>query len=158
MKVKLSLDIYNTEYGKGFLLFENGFLISHFLPGSSRPDGDFNINRKAGILARKLEKYFQNSLIKFNDKIKIEGTAFEKKVYNACCEIPYGETVTYKELAHQINSKAYRAVGKALAKNKLPIIIPCHRVVSLEGLGGWSGPKGMKEMLLSMEMRTIVKY
>ncbi|MBS3097541.1 MGMT family protein [Candidatus Woesearchaeota archaeon] len=69
---------------------------------------------------------------------------FNEKVLNLCKKIPKGKVTTYKIIAQKLNSRAYRAVGNALNKNKKPLIVPCHRVVSSDGsLGGYS--KGVKE-------------
>ena len=86
---------------------------------------------------------------------KLNGTAFQKKVWSALLKIPKGKTLTYKQLAKNIdNPKAVRAVGNAVGKNPLPIIIPCHRVIKSDGsLGGYSGKGGVKtkKMLLKKE-------
>jgi methylated-DNA-[protein]-cysteine S-methyltransferase len=83
-------------------------------------------------------------------------TPFQSDVYSSLCSIPFGETITYGELAALAGhpGKA-RAVGMAMRYNPAPIFVPCHRVVSASGkLGGWSGPKGWKEWLLEHEGRT----
>ncbi len=70
--------------------------------------------------------------------VQVYGTAFQQRVWGALQQIPYGETMTYAELARHVGSSA-RAVGGALRANPLPIFIPCHRVVSASGLGGYAG-------------------
>ena len=77
---------------------------------------------------------------------KLNGTAFQKKVWNEISKIPKGKTITYKELAKRIGKpKAVRAVGNAVGANPMPITIPCHRVVRSDGsLGGYSGKGGTK--------------
>lgn len=88
---------------------------------------------------KQLDLYFSGNLKQFDLPLAILGTSFERRVYEALCEIPYSQTVSYKELAASIGAKnAARAVGRANAKNALPIFVPCHRVVSSKGLGGYS--------------------
>ena len=90
----------------------------------------------------------------FNLKTKfLAGTEFEKKVWSELAKIPYGEVISYKELADNSGSpKAYRAVGSANSKNPLPIIYPCHRVINSNGaLGGYSGGLEIKKILLRVE-------
>jgi len=88
-----------------------------------------------------LSACFAGQLRQFDLNLYVDGTAFQIKVWNALCDIPFGETVTYKEIADRIgNPTACRAVGAANGANRLPIIIPCHRVIgtntSLTGFGG----------------------
>ena len=81
-------------------------------------------------------------------------TDFEKQVYGELLKIPIGETVTYKELAERCGRpKASRAVGNALNKNPYPVFIPCHRVVSADGIGGYSKGHGLKKKLLLLEKK-----
>lgn len=112
-------------------------------------------NKRSEILthcADEISAYFRGEISKFSVKFKIEGSDFEKSVYEALLKIPYGEVLTYKQLATKINRpKAYRAVGNANAKNKIPIIIPCHRVVASNGIGGYSGGLWRKNRLLKLE-------
>lgn len=102
---------------------------------------------------KQLDLYFQARLKKFNLPLKEQGSKFEQKVYKALQDIEYGSTATYKELAKNIgHEKAFRAVGNANAKNKLPIFIPCHRVLASKGLGGYSfGDLEVKRYLLKLE-------
>ncbi|MBE3610544.1 MULTISPECIES: methylated-DNA--[protein]-cysteine S-methyltransferase [Campylobacter] len=101
-----------------------------------------------------LEEYFSGKLKNFSVRLNIQATPFQKSVYKALLNIPYGTTATYSDVAKMIhNQKAQRAVGSANAKNKIPIIIPCHRVVGANSLGGYSGAGGLKtkEILLNLE-------
>ncbi len=82
---------------------------------------------------------------------------FQKEVLQEVAEIPYGETKTYKQIAEAIDSKAYRAVGTAIGKNPLPIIIPCHRVIKSDlSIGGFFGGTEMKKEILENEGICIV--
>ena len=103
-----------------------------------------------------LKRYFDGKRVGFRCKIDLSGfTIFERKVYRVLSRIPYGRTITYSELARRAGvPNGARAVGNVMAKNPLPIIIPCHRVVGKGGgLGGFSAIGGtkMKEQLLRME-------
>ena len=99
-----------------------------------------------------IQAYLKGDLKVFNLPIRIDGgTEFQRKVWSEIVKIPYGETVTYKELAFNCNSKAYRAVGSACGKNPIAIIIPCHRVFSSGGIGGFSSPMWIKKHLLRIE-------
>lgn len=88
-------------------------------------------------------------------KIKLEGTDFQKKVWRELLKISWGETVSYREIAIRIGRpKAVRAVANAIGQNKIPIIIPCHRVIRTDGqLGGYSGGVRLKRRLLEFEKK-----
>ncbi len=102
-----------------------------------------------------LEEYFKGERQKFDINMALEGTDFQKQVWQALSEIPYGETWSYKELAEYIgNSKAVRAVGGANNKNPISIIVPCHRVIGAnKKLVGYAGGLDRKEYLLKLENR-----
>lgn len=88
----------------------------------------------------------------FKWSIKFSNTEFQKKVFSALQSIPYGETRTYHEVAKMIQQpKAARAVGQAISKNPVLIVIPCHRVLAKSGLGGFSSGLDLKEDLLNLE-------
>ncbi|MDD6214293.1 MAG: methylated-DNA--[protein]-cysteine S-methyltransferase [Firmicutes bacterium] len=89
---------------------------------------------------RQLKEYFDGERKEFCVPLKIEGSKFQKRVWNALCKIQYGTVISYKQLAEMSGSpNAYRAVGKANGKNRIPIIIPCHRVINENGeIGGYS--------------------
>lgn len=99
-----------------------------------------------------LGAYFAGQLKRFDLPLAPEGTDFHKSVWDALLAIPYGETFTYGELARGLRSFA-RAVGIGCGANPIPIIIPCHRVVGVNSLGGYSGQGGLatKRRLLALE-------
>lgn len=103
-----------------------------------------------------LQQYFDKSRQDFSLPLKIEGTVFQKKVWNALCEIPYGETVSYKDVAKRIGKeKAVRAVGTANGRNAFSIVIPCHRVIAADSsIGGYAGGLNAKEILLRLEKQS----
>ena len=102
-----------------------------------------------------LIRYFEGELKKFSIKCHITGTVFQNKVLNELKKIPYGQTMSYSDVADRVgHPKAYRAVGSANGKNRLPIIFPCHRVISNNGeLGGFSGGLSIKRKLLELEKK-----
>ena len=104
--------------------------------------------------AKLLGKYFSGERVSFDVPLDLSYyTRFQQAVWKAAAEIPYGETRSYAWIAKRIKKpRAARAVGQALGANPIPIIIPCHRVISSAGtLGGFSGGLGMKKKLLDLE-------
>ncbi len=108
-------------------------------------------------ISRQLEAYFAGQLKSFDVKLAPEGTEFQKSVWNALTEIPYGETRTYKEIAISVGKpKAYRAVGLANNRNPISIIVPCHRVIGTNGkLTGYASGLDVKEFLLRLEENNL---
>jgi methylated-DNA-[protein]-cysteine S-methyltransferase len=104
-----------------------------------------------------LRSYFAGKRIAFDLPLMLEGTEFQKKVWTALQAIPYGETISYKELAERIGKPgAVRAVGAANGANPIPIIIPCHRVLGNDGsLTGFGGGLPLKRKLLQLESRQL---
>lgn len=105
------------------------------------------------LLADELEAYFKGRLKQFTVPFQLEGTPFQKRVWKALLEIPYGAHLCYKALAESIeNPNATRAVGSANGKNPLVILIPCHRVLKADGsIGGYSQGIERKQWLLDHE-------
>ena len=103
--------------------------------------------------SEQIHQYFYERRKNFNLKVQISMPPFYQKVLSEVKKIPYGEVRTYKEIAAKAGRpRAYRATGSANAKNILPIIIPCHRVVGNDGnLGGYGGGLKIKKYLLKME-------
>ncbi len=106
---------------------------------------------------RQLREYFAGRRKDFDLPLAPEGTDFQRKVWRKLQEIPYGETISYGELAKRVgNPKASRAVGSANGKNRIPIVIPCHRVIAGDGgLGGFGGGLTTKEKLLALEGKKL---
>lgn len=125
-------------------------------------DADWIADKK-GVLTgvrRELDEYFAGRLKKFTTKLAFNGTPFQNAVWKQLTRIPYGETVSYMELANRIeNPKAVRAVGMANGANPIAIIVPCHRVVGSNGsLTGFGGGLPTKRALLELEkgQRTLL--
>lgn len=106
-------------------------------------------------VAAELKSYFDGELRSFSTPYKTSGTEFQEQVWCQLKDIPYGETISYSVLAQKIGRpRIFRAVAGASSYNQLAIIIPCHRVISIDGsAGGYAGGAGRKEYLLDMEMR-----
>jgi methylated-DNA-[protein]-cysteine S-methyltransferase len=106
---------------------------------------------------RQLRAYFGGELEAFDLTIAPQGTPFQLTVWNRLCDIPFGETISYGELARRIgNPNASRAVGLANGSNPIPIMIPCHRVIGSNGkLTGYGGGLPIKEKLLGLERRQL---
>lgn len=100
-----------------------------------------------------LRDYFRRSLREFTCPLDLRGTDFQIACWNALCEIPYGSTSTYSDLARRVGRpSAFRAVGQANHRNPIAIIVPCHRVVGADGtLTGYGGGLEIKEKLLRLE-------
>ena len=107
-----------------------------------------------------LDEYFAGRLRTFSTPLAFEGTPFQHQVWTELCRIPYGETISYLELAHRIkNPKAVRAVGMANGANPIAIMVPCHRVIGSNGsLTGFGGGIPTKRALLELErgQRTLL--
>ena len=97
-------------------------------------------------------EYFEGTRRDFTLPLCLNGRAFEMRVWKTLMQIPYGETRSYGEIAAVCgNPKAARAVGQAVHRNPLPIIVPCHRVVGVSNLGGYAGGLAIKRFLLRLE-------
>lgn len=136
----------------------DGTHVTHlFLANSAAASRGSSPGRVPGPLRRaagQLGEYFAGGRKEFDLPLRFaSGTAFQQQVWLALSDIPYGETVSYAELANAVGRpSAYRAVGQANGANPLPIFFPCHRVVaSGGGLGGYGGGLGVKQKLLALE-------
>lgn len=94
-------------------------------------------NALAEKAAQQLERYRKDPNAAFDLPLLIEGTPFQRLMWEALCAIPRGKTLTYGELGRRLDAPA-RAVGQACGDNRLPIVIPCHRVVAADGIGGFA--------------------
>ena len=103
--------------------------------------------------AKELELYLKGNLKHFkSNPVVLSGTSFQVSVWKALLQIPYGQIITYGDLANRIGKpNSARAVGNAVGANPIPIIVPCHRVVSSRGLGGYSSGVEIKKRLLRLE-------
>ncbi len=145
--------IYKTEIGYFIIKYENAYL-TYLKKLHYDEINDFGVKTEfTDKVFNQLLEYLNGKRKKFEIQYKLNGTEFQKNVWNALCDIPYGETRSYKEIAIAVgNEKASRAVGMANNKNPINIIIPCHRVIGVSGkLVGYAGGISMKEFLIKME-------
>ena len=141
--------VAGDEAGLRYIGFPGGK--SPLQPGSTWKED----RRALGEAIRQLHAYFEGALKAFSLTLAPRGTPFQLSVLRALQEIPYGETIAYGEVARRIGKpKASRAVGAANARNPLPIVIPCHRVIGSDGsLTGFGGGLDVKKALLALERK-----
>lgn len=143
-------ELYKIEFGgvKQTLAPLKSWTKKHFLNSELIRDDE-----QIAPVATQLHEYFKGERLSFDLPLVFKGTDFQKGVWEALRQIPYGETRTYKDIAESIGSpKAVRAVGNANNKNPLSIIVPCHRVIGSSGsLVGYGGGLDKKQYLLELE-------
>ena len=149
------LFFYNTKIGK-LGIREDGKNITHIYLRDKDIDKDKVVIEESDLIKRayiQIDEYIKGKRKIFDLPLNPNGTEFQKKVWKALTEIPYGETTSYKDIAVTLgNEKACRAVGMANNKNPIPIIIPCHRVIGAnKKLVGYAGGLDLKKMLLNLE-------
>lgn len=140
-------------YKKDKLIFEIGYnkkiesikIVEKEKTGEKSPLTD--------LAFKEISKFLDGKLEKFSFEINPKGTNFQKKVWKEIEKIPYGKTITYKDLGDKINSRAYQAIGSACGKNPILFRIPCHRVIGKNNLGGFSYGLSLKKKLLEMEKK-----
>ncbi len=165
----ISIDSIDTDRGRYLVASSEDILYWIGLPGNSNksaeswiqahiPDAD--ITYAPTDVSAKVKKWIASLLDGKNNELSFHysliGTPFQKKVWQRIAEIPYGETISYKKLAEEIDApKAVRAVGTACGANPIPLVVACHRVLASNGtLGGYGGGLPLKRMLLTLETRT----
>jgi methylated-DNA-[protein]-cysteine S-methyltransferase len=144
-------DTLDTPIGTLFLVFHKNSLIKLAFV---KPDMDIGKYKAPLSFIKELQEYFEKGRDEFTQKIEfVSGTEFDRMVWLALKDVPYGETRTYKWLAEKIGKpNASRAVGQSLSRNPLPIILPCHRIIESDGsIGGYSAGVNIKRRLLEME-------
>ncbi len=149
---------FNSPLGKLLLTGDDGLKSLHFPIGKTRiePEDDWEYNEATfSEVIYQLDAYFKGKLQQFDLTLNPVGTPFQNKVWQQLLKIPYGETISYGELANRIgNPNASRAVGMANGKNPISIIVPCHRVIGKDGsLTGFGGGIEIKKKLLELEQR-----
>lgn len=140
------VEIAGNEYGVTSIIFAEGKVISDGIP---------EVLKNA---YNQLDEYFNGKRKVFDLKLSLDGTEFQRKVWSELMNIPYGETLTYKDIANKLgNINAVRAVGNANGKNPISIVVPCHRVIGSSGeLTGYSGGLERKAWLIEHE-KNIMK-
>ena len=163
-------DVSETTWGPVFVAAADDCVIGCTLPGRPHkaflkelqdilPDERFAKGSSPMLKEafKQIKEYLTGKRMLFEVPIYIFGTDFQRKVWKALVEIPYGHTVSYADIAKKIKQpKAVRAVGTANGKNRAPMLVPCHRVVGADGaLGGFSGGLDLKRKLLDLEFKRI---
>ena len=157
---------YDSPIGPLLVVEEDGHIVEiSFMEADTRqkfrqterPQGQQSGATVAAACVKELESYFSGKLQKFTVPIKLTGTDFRKRVWAALVNIPYGQTISYKQLAENIGQPgASRAVGGANNNNPISIIVPCHRVIGADGsLTGYGGGLDNKTFLLELEKKYI---
>lgn len=143
--------VYNTKIGKLKIEYDSDAITGITSAKNEKEQGiRSELSDKTAL---QLEEYFDGKRKEFDISIKLIGTEFQKKVWNELLKIPYGETVSYKDIAINTGSpKACRAVGMANHNNPVLIIVPCHRVINEnKKLGGYALGLDLKRRLLELE-------
>jgi methylated-DNA-[protein]-cysteine S-methyltransferase len=144
----------HTPVGRLVLESDGDVLVGIWLPNETRIAGKDGHDAPPVLkdTATQLEEYFARERTEFDIPMELHGTSFQKQVWTELSKIPYGTTISYGGLARRVGRpKGPRAVGQANGRNPIPIIVPCHRVVAGNGLGGYGGGLPMKRSLLAVE-------
>ena len=154
----MSAYFYETPIGTIGIAEKDGKITRLYFPTDRRPPN--TTIQETPLLqeaARQLQDYLAGKLTDFFLPLQPEGTAFMQQVWRKLCEIPYGDTVSYKGLAENMGKpNAARAVGMANHRNPIPIFIPCHRVIGASGsLVGYRGGLDLKSRLLKLEKERL---
>jgi methylated-DNA-[protein]-cysteine S-methyltransferase len=145
---------FESPVGRLVLECDGDLLIGVWLPHERR-QGRRDVADIPPVLkdtASQLDEYFAGERHAFDVPMELDGTGFQREVWSELSRIPYGETISYGELARRVGRpSAPRAVGQANGRNPIPIIVPCHRVVGSTGIGGYGGGLELKRALLAIE-------
>ncbi len=142
-----------AEYMTPFGMYYIGYDTEGITEFTDKPSVYENIRSPLSDEATKqLDEYFAGKRREFTLPLSLHGTEFQEKVWRALLDIPYGEVCTYGDIARAVGKpKAFRAVGMANHNNPIAIIVPCHRVVAANGIGGYGMGLDMKRALLRLE-------
>jgi methylated-DNA-[protein]-cysteine S-methyltransferase len=164
-EVKVAIDSCQTAWGWVGMASSPGGLLALTLPKPTQEkalkpllerwgEEQLHDDPRLDGLKKKLQQYFKGERVLFDEPLDLRAaTAFQRRVWTAVRDIPYGETRSYGQIARQAGSPAAaRAVGQAMATNPVPIVVPCHRVIGSAGdLRGFGGGPDLKRRLLEME-------
>ena len=161
---QLFINSFKTKWGTFRTASTRKYLVLVAMPSDSKESFDDRVAERfgdcqidnGGLINKQAEKeikaYLVGRLKKFTIKFDIDASPFQKKTLKAVAMIPFGQTKSYGEIAAIVgNPRASRAVGTTNTKNNLPLIIPCHRVVGCNGIGGYGGGVSLKKKLLKHE-------
>lgn len=150
MDKKLIITIFATPFGNIEIVYDEHFIYNATFTQKSVSSASNGLTQ---LINKELHAYIDNPHHRFQLPLKPQGSAYQQKVWNGLLVIPVGRTLTYGELALQLQSSP-RAIGQACKRNPLVLFIPCHRVVGKNDLGGYMGNPGAisyKESLLAHE-------
>jgi len=141
---------FETPFGPAWAAVNENGAVTAFGFGESRENG-----RPNPEVARQIEDFFAGKRRDFDLPLAPEGSPFQKRVWTELVKIPFGETISYGELARRVGRpRGARAVGRANATNPIGLIVPCHRVIGSNGkLTGYAGGLDLKEKLLAWERK-----
>lgn len=146
----MAVEYYSSPIGLLEIKADEAYILEIIKVENVRSAGEPNYLTSLAIA--QLKEYFTGNRTEFELPLAPSGTDFQKSVWAELVKIPFGKTITYSSLARAVNRpKAARAVGNAVGKNPLLIVIPCHRVVAAAGLGGFSAGLETKKILLKHE-------
>jgi methylated-DNA-[protein]-cysteine S-methyltransferase len=145
---------YEAPIGRLVLECDGDVLVGLWLPNErrhARNDTD-DVPPVLKETVSQLDEYFAGERTDFDVSMELDGTDFQREVWAELTRIPYGETISYGELARRVGRpNGPRAVGQANGRNPIPVIVPCHRVLASNGIGGYGGGLKVKRELLAVE-------
>lgn len=150
----MAIAALRTPIGQIGLEEENGAIVR--MHWSARDDGPASPLLCEGL--RQLQGYFDGTLTAFDLPLRPAGGPLHQRVFAAMREIPFGQTVTYGDIARDLGLAAAQPVGQACGANPIPILIPCHRVLAANGLGGFSGAGGVEMKIALLQHENAYPY
>lgn len=144
--------VYRTPLGR-VTIGSDGAAVTQVAFGPVRFNGDLRATALTNRASSEVLEYLAGKRRSFDVPLRLEGTAFQRAVWDEVARIPYGQTRTYEEVARALgNPRALHAVGGACARNPVPILVPCHRVVGVGGrVGGYVADPSIKRFLIELE-------
>jgi methylated-DNA-[protein]-cysteine S-methyltransferase len=148
----LSRVIVKSPVGTWAVEGDNDGITKIYLPSEHARATSGPVPKVVARAAKQLTEYFEGTRRNFDMPLHDAGTPFQQDVWSALTDIPYGQVRSYGDVASAVGRPlAYRAVGNANGKNPWPVVVPCHRVVATDGLGGYGGGLDVKRYLLQLE-------
>lgn len=155
----MQLSVYQSPLGPFYLWFAHGQLVYASFDQTAGEKfaarhfskTEFTLRALPQTYSQELDSYFRGEKVEFNWPLLFRGTPFQMQVWDEIKRIPHGSVSTYKTIAANLGTKAYRAVGRAVGANPISIIVPCHRVLGTNGLGGYAFGLNVKRLLLELE-------